>query len=63
MSGTATESGDMWLRRIVVLVPLVVFLGLSALFLFRLHAGDPSVIPSALIGRPAPRDRVLRARA
>jgi cytochrome c biogenesis protein CcmG/thiol:disulfide interchange protein DsbE len=59
MSGTATESGDMWLRRIVVLVPLVVFLGLSALFLFRLHAGDPSVIPSALIGRPAPQTVLL----
>ena len=34
--------------------PLVVFLGLAALFLFGLNAGDPSLIPSALIGHPAP---------
>jgi len=41
-------------RRIIVLVPLAVFLGLAALFFFRLGAGDPSHIPSALIGHPAP---------
>lgn len=41
-------------RRIIVLVPLAVFLGLTALFLVRLGAGDPSHIPSALIGHPAP---------
>ncbi len=41
-------------RRVVVLLPLAIFLGLAALFLFRLNAGDPSLIPSALIGRPAP---------
>ncbi len=41
-------------RRLVLLLPLVLFLGLAALFLFRLGAGDPSQLPSALIGRPAP---------
>ena len=41
-------------RRILVLVPLVVFLALTALFLVRLFSGDPSRIPSALIGHPAP---------
>jgi cytochrome c biogenesis protein CcmG/thiol:disulfide interchange protein DsbE len=41
-------------RRIVVLVPLAVFLALTALFLVRLFSGDPSRIPSALIGHPAP---------
>ena len=41
-------------RRLVVLIPLVVFLGLAVLFLIRLGAGDPSSIPSALIGHPAP---------
>ena len=41
-------------RRILVLVPLAVFLGLAALFLVRLGAGDASRIPSALIGRDAP---------
>ncbi len=41
-------------RRILVLLPLAVFLGLAALFLVRLVAGDASRIPSALIGRDAP---------
>ena len=41
-------------RRAIVIIPLLLFLALAALFLFRLGAGDPSRIPSALIGRPAP---------
>jgi cytochrome c biogenesis protein CcmG, thiol:disulfide interchange protein DsbE len=44
-----------WRRRMIVLIPLLVFLGLAALFVLRLGAGDPSRIPSALIGHPAPR--------
>ena len=35
-------------------LPLVAFAALAALFWFGLQAGDPSKIPSALIGRPAP---------
>jgi cytochrome c biogenesis protein CcmG, thiol:disulfide interchange protein DsbE len=41
-------------RRLLVLLPLVLFLGLAALFFFRLGAGDPSRLPSVLIGREAP---------
>jgi len=41
-------------RRLFVLLPLAIFLALAALFFFRLGSGDPSRIPSALIGRPAP---------
>ncbi len=41
-------------RRVLVLLPLVIFLGLVALFLLQLYAGDPSIIPSALIGHKAP---------
>src|SRR5215471_5413913 len=42
-------------RRMLVLLPLAVFLGLAALFLARLlGGGDASRIPSALIGRDAP---------
>ncbi len=41
-------------RRVLVLVPLLAFLALAALFYFRLGAGDPSRIPSALIGHPVP---------
>ena len=43
-----------WRRRMIVLIPLAGFLALAALFVMRLRAGDPSRIPSALIGRPAP---------
>jgi cytochrome c biogenesis protein CcmG/thiol:disulfide interchange protein DsbE len=41
-------------RRLLVLIPLALFLGLAVLFIIRLSSGDPSRIPSALIGRPAP---------
>jgi len=39
---------------LIVLVPLILFAGLTALFLVRLNAGDPSLIPSALIGHRVP---------
>ena len=43
------------LRRVLLMaLPLIMFAGLAVLFLFRLHDGDPSRIPSALIGHPAP---------
>jgi len=41
-------------RRFLVLLPLIVFLGLVALFFIQLGGGDPSVVPSALIGHKAP---------
>ncbi len=41
-------------RTILVLLPLAAFLALAALFFFRLGSGDPSRLPSALIGRPVP---------
>ena len=44
-----------WRRRMIVFIPLITFLALAALFVLRLGAGDPSRIPSALIGHPAPR--------
>ena len=54
MTAVANQSTNVRRRRVVVLVPLVVFLGLVVLFLFGLNAGDPSLIPSALIGHAAP---------
>jgi cytochrome c biogenesis protein CcmG/thiol:disulfide interchange protein DsbE len=42
-----------WVR-IAVILPFVVFVALALLFYLRLFAGDPSTLPSALIGRPAP---------
>jgi cytochrome c biogenesis protein CcmG/thiol:disulfide interchange protein DsbE len=54
MSATSQHSPAVRRRRLIVLVPLIAFLALAALFLFRLGAGDPSRLPSALIGRPVP---------
>jgi len=51
---STTVSGEKPRRRLFVLLPLVFFLALAALFFFRLGSGDPSRIPSALIGHPAP---------
>jgi cytochrome c biogenesis protein CcmG, thiol:disulfide interchange protein DsbE len=41
-------------RRLIAFLPLMAFACLAALLLLRLSAGDPSRIPSALIGEPAP---------
>ena len=42
-------------RRWIVFLPLLVFAALAMLFLLRLYfGGDPSRVPSALIGRPVP---------
>ena len=58
MSETASGNSVMHPRRLIVrlivAVPLILFAGLTALFLVRLKAGDPSLIPSALIGHPVP---------
>ena len=54
MSETASGNSEMRPRRFIVLAPLILFVGLTALFLIRLNAGDPSLIPSALIGHPVP---------
>jgi cytochrome c biogenesis protein CcmG/thiol:disulfide interchange protein DsbE len=53
MSAPATDSAPRG-RRWLVALPLVVFIALAGLFLLRLYGGDPSKIPSALIGRQAP---------
>jgi cytochrome c biogenesis protein CcmG/thiol:disulfide interchange protein DsbE len=55
MSDAVNETANVGRRRLVVLLPLAVFVALSLLFLIRLmNASDPSLIPSALIGHPAP---------
>ncbi len=35
-------------------LPVLVFAGIAALFFYALQAGDPSRLPSALIGKPVP---------
>jgi cytochrome c biogenesis protein CcmG/thiol:disulfide interchange protein DsbE len=54
MAVTSENAAPVGRRRLVVLLPLILFLALAALFLYRLGAGDPSRLPSALIGRPVP---------
>jgi cytochrome c biogenesis protein CcmG, thiol:disulfide interchange protein DsbE len=41
-------------RSWLMALPLIVFIALAAIFWFRLGDDDPSRIPSALIGHPAP---------
>jgi len=54
MSEPSTSGAAPQGRRWLVLLPLLGFIALAGIFLLRLHGGDPSKIPSALIGRPAP---------
>ena len=41
-------------RNLLMALPLIVFAGLAALIWLGLGSGDPSKIPSALIGHPVP---------
>jgi cytochrome c biogenesis protein CcmG/thiol:disulfide interchange protein DsbE len=41
-------------RRWGVALPLLIFVGLAGLFWYALHTGDPSRLPSVLIGKPVP---------
>ena len=54
MDAPATSEAPTRRRRWLVMLPLVGFMAVAGLFMLRLHGGDASKIPSALIGRPAP---------
>lgn len=54
MTSTPDTGAPAKRRNFIVLLPLVVFIGIAALFLFGLGEGDPSRLPSALIGKPVP---------
>ncbi len=41
-------------RRWIVVLPAGLFLALSVLLFVRLYSGDPSQVPSPLVGKPAP---------
>jgi cytochrome c biogenesis protein CcmG/thiol:disulfide interchange protein DsbE len=41
-------------RRLGPALPLVIFAAIAALFWYALHGGDPSRLPSALLGKPVP---------
>jgi len=52
MSGPAAREAPR--GRWGVILPFAIFAGLAGLFWFALHTGDPSRLPSALIGKPVP---------
>ncbi|MEM7398186.1 MAG: DsbE family thiol:disulfide interchange protein [Pseudomonadota bacterium] len=52
--GTSTGEPQPRKRRFGVLLPFVMFAVLAGLFFIALRAGDPSTLPSALIGKPVP---------
>jgi cytochrome c biogenesis protein CcmG/thiol:disulfide interchange protein DsbE len=54
MSEPSTSAASPQRRSWLLALPLVAFVALAAIFWFRLGNGDPSRIPSALIGHPAP---------
>ena len=53
-SGEVSSNDGPRRSRGLVALPLVIFAAIAAIFWFRLGSGDPSRIPSALIGHPAP---------
>ena len=54
MSEPSTTGASPQRRSWLMALPLIAFAALAAIFWFRLGDGDPSRIPSALIGHPAP---------
>jgi cytochrome c biogenesis protein CcmG/thiol:disulfide interchange protein DsbE len=42
------------LRRFGLALPLAIFAGLAGLFWYALQGGDPSLLPSAMVGKPVP---------
>ncbi|HEX9360647.1 MAG TPA: DsbE family thiol:disulfide interchange protein, partial [Bradyrhizobium sp.] len=54
MSEPSTTGASPQRRSWLMALPLIAFAALAAVFWFRLGSGDPSKIPSALIGHPAP---------
>ncbi|MBV1695931.1 MAG: DsbE family thiol:disulfide interchange protein [Hyphomicrobiales bacterium] len=49
-AAAAPERSRTWLRAL----PLAIFAAIALVFAFALRSGDPTKLPSALIGRPAP---------
>ena len=54
MTEQVTSETNPQRRSWLMVLPVIVFLAQAALFWLRLGDGDPSLIPSALIGHPAP---------
>lgn len=55
MTDSVDEAGARKRSLTWVVAPVLIFAGLVALFSFALTTGDPSKLPSALIGKPVPK--------
>lgn len=53
-ANTPTKTTERKRSRWAVALPLLIFAGLAGLFLYALRTGDPSKLPSAMIGKPVP---------
>ena len=62
MTDAADQDSGRKRRSLLLMLPLIVFLALAALFFFRLGSGDPSHIPSALIDREMPQTELPSVR-
>lgn len=54
VSAEPTASGSSQRKRGLLLAPALIFAAVVLMFAFALQKGDPSKLPSALIGKPAP---------
>lgn len=54
MTITQAEDTRILRRRLILVVPLLAFATIAGLLLYALRTGDPSTLPSALIGKPVP---------
>jgi cytochrome c biogenesis protein CcmG/thiol:disulfide interchange protein DsbE len=54
MSETTESQTRAPARRFWLALPLLIFAALAGLFWYALRGGDPSLLPSALIGKPVP---------
>ena len=54
MSGPDEVEAPRRKSNLMVTVPVIVFVALAIVFLFSLKSGDPTKLPSALIGKPVP---------
>lgn len=54
MSEQATQESARRGLRLIVVVPVILFVGLAIVFAFSLKSADPSRLPSALLGKPVP---------
>ena len=54
MTMTQERGSPLWWRRLALIGPLTLFVIVAGFFLYALRSGDPTTLPSVLIGKPVP---------